>query len=409
VVAGPLTPPPPNPADPTDYFAWVAKLMPPSTGGGADALAEAADLLDRETWYDGAITFHDPNLAREPAFAAWLDANADALARFRHAGDDPRPAGRFEPDADGGLWQAEVVDLPDYRLLARLAVGSAARLAADGQYDDAASTLADALAAGRRVGRSVVLDENHTGIAMQTLAEEGLRELLAAAPEGAIDYAALAERLSATPPDMRPAREVFAAQQARVLDGVQRVFQRDPTTGAHTLDVPHLRSWLGDDVAPEFWSRLDEVKFDETVKAVNEYYAGLVRLADEPWPQARAGLAQLEQQRKAANNPLLDVTTAGLDRSFEIRARAATERQAVALIARVKAYQQQRGRLPGSLAEVGSDAAAPDPLSGQPFVYRRAGDDFVLYSLGENAVDDRGAAGRYGQTQDWVFWPPPAN
>ncbi|MHC4528041.1 MAG: hypothetical protein ACYS29_09205, partial [Planctomycetota bacterium] len=53
-----------------------------------------------------------------------------------------------------------------------------------------------------------------------------------------------------------------------------------------------------------------------------------------------------------------------------------------------------------------------DPYSDKPLVYRRIGDDFTLYSLGENFADD--GAARYGDSWKWgdgrrkgdrVFWP----
>jgi hypothetical protein len=358
-------------------------------------------------WYDGPLTFSDPNLARQPEFETWLDANADALARFRRAAGDPRAAGALERDAEGGLWQADVADLPSYSLLARLAIGSAIAACADGHYAEAADTLVDALAAGRRVGRGATLRESLVGLGVQSLADEGLQQVFALAPEGTIDYAALAERLAAASPEPRAAREILAAEHARVLDGVQRAFQRDPDTGSYALDVPNLRSWLGEDADstdPAFWSRLADVKYDDTVRAVNEYYAALGALADQPWPAAREHVAQLVQARKAAHNPLLEVAAAKSERYGQFRARGAALREGTVLVARLKAYHEQHGRYPAALSELG--AATVDPVSGQPFVYRPAGDDFVLYSVGDNGVDDGGAAGRYGQTQDWVLWPP---
>jgi hypothetical protein len=48
-----------------------------------------------------------------------------------------------------------------------------------------------------------------------------------------------------------------------------------------------------------------------------------------------------------------------------------------------------------------------DPFSGQPFHYRREGNDFVLYSVAENLEDDGGKHNEHGSTNDLRYWPRP--
>ena len=53
------------------------------------------------------------------------------------------------------------------------------------------------------------------------------------------------------------------------------------------------------------------------------------------------------------------------------------------------------GALPASLGELVPKhlAAVPaDPFTGQPLIYIRNGKGYVVYSVGENALDDRGDA-----------------
>jgi hypothetical protein len=61
----------------------------------------------------------------------------------------------------------------------------------------------------------------------------------------------------------------------------------------------------------------------------------------------------------------------------------------------VRAYQLQTGRLPASLDELIPSqlpSIPDDPYSnGQPLKYRLSGNDFQLYSVGPNRVDDGGA------------------
>jgi hypothetical protein len=59
----------------------------------------------------------------------------------------------------------------------------------------------------------------------------------------------------------------------------------------------------------------------------------------------------------------------------------------------IRRYQQRHGNWPETLAAVVPDelkAVPIDPFSEKPLVYRVAGDDFVLYSVGQDGVDDGG-------------------
>jgi hypothetical protein len=54
-----------------------------------------------------------------------------------------------------------------------------------------------------------------------------------------------------------------------------------------------------------------------------------------------------------------------------------------------------------------------DPFSDEPIGYKKTGDDFVLYSVGLNMVDDGGVMGKdlSGKSKNWldngdtIFWP----
>ena len=44
-----------------------------------------------------------------------------------------------------------------------------------------------------------------------------------------------------------------------------------------------------------------------------------------------------------------------------------------------------------------------DPIGNQPFKYRNAGEEFVLYSVGWNERDDNGTRGESFAQGDWVW------
>ena len=73
----------------------------------------------------------------------------------------------------------------------------------------------------------------------------------------------------------------------------------------------------------------------------------------------------------------------------------------------LKQYRLEHNRWPDTLIEL--NAVSPyiliDPVHGGPFVYRPHGDDFLLYSLGPNGVDDKGVNQPRENQDDIVFWP----
>ncbi|HYF01324.1 MAG TPA: hypothetical protein VEJ18_20545 [Planctomycetota bacterium] len=93
----------------------------------------------------------------------------------------------------------------------------------------------------------------------------------------------------------------------------------------------------------------------------------------------------------------------------------AAERQAVAeatlgtgqLAAALKLYQQAHGAYPASLDALQTllPALPVDPFTGRPYVYRREGSGFVVYSVGSDGADGGGVLGEFGEA-DVVFRVP---
>jgi hypothetical protein len=59
----------------------------------------------------------------------------------------------------------------------------------------------------------------------------------------------------------------------------------------------------------------------------------------------------------------------------------------------VERYEREAGRLPDSLEELAGRLGEPipqDPFSGQPLIYQPGAEEYMIYSVGENRVDDGG-------------------
>ena len=103
--------------------------------------------------------------------------------------------------------------------------------------------------------------------------------------------------------------------------------------------------------------------------------------------------------------------------------RSRTEIEATITILVLKRYAIEKGNYPENLQELletGYITKEPiDPYSGKPLVYRKEGNDFTLYSLGEDFVDNNGTPlfngehlKKWGDSHsktggDAVFWPVP--
>ena len=77
-----------------------------------------------------------------------------------------------------------------------------------------------------------------------------------------------------------------------------------------------------------------------------------------------------------------------------------SNRRALKIIIGLARYRNAHGSWAESLAQIkplASDEVLIDPLNGSPFVYRLCDKSFMLYSKGENGIDEDG---RYSSTMD---------
>ena len=73
----------------------------------------------------------------------------------------------------------------------------------------------------------------------------------------------------------------------------------------------------------------------------------------------------------------------------------------------LKAYKSKLGTYPDSLAEVKSKIGwkiPDDPFSGKPFVYKRRGDGFLIYSWGYDLKDDGGKPQKKNSKEYDIVW-----
>ena len=119
----------------------------------------------------------------------------------------------------------------------------------------------------------------------------------------------------------------------------------------------------------------------------------LVSLAQVPYYQSRAELRAWEPQKHPWYAYLSKFFIGNSEAAFmkvaQIEAIMLANRAGLAC----RLYKSRMGRYPDSLEALVPDflAGIPvDPFTGKPFVYRREGEGFIVYSLGSNQKDDGG-------------------
>ena len=114
---------------------------------------------------------------------------------------------------------------------------------------------------------------------------------------------------------------------------------------------------------------------------------------------------------------LIQIFMPATARVSEIAYRGKMGHEATKTIVAVLRWRLQKNQYPESLSELVAvgflDELPMDSFSDKPLVYKKTADDFILYSVGPNFIDDGGQYGkdRSGNIRKWsdngnaVFWP----
>lgn len=104
-------------------------------------------------------------------------------------------------------------------------------------------------------------------------------------------------------------------------------------------------------------------------------------------------LMEISGEEKAREGQPASVMSAILAQAVENAALSLTREEARTRLRRtllaLVAHRQRTGRFPAALSAL-SSPPPPDVFTGRPLIYRRTGNGFVLYSVGENGRDDAG-------------------
>ena len=418
----------PDPAHPVDYVAWV---LAQTQTDGPDAAVVYQAARDQHVEWTGseellaAAQRGDPDALASPEINAWIDANREALATLRSATQyQYHGAIEISPE-EQSMMGVLLPNLSSTRDLVRIGVLEAKQYELAGDYEAAALTYMDNLAIGSQVSHGATLIENLVGMAIHRVTSDSLLDSFAAAgADDNIDYGALADALEANYQPTQSLATSFQGERAMYFEMLQKTYDWNSDTNSYRVadSAPELITrtfgFLSEDsqqdaspIALAMCYSLGAIGFENMVSQANDYYDQVTNAAMLPYAQGKQELDRIEGQIEnpgfRMRNPLMVSLLPSLRRCTQVAARNESARNAARLITNLKAYRQQFGAYPESLDVFGDSDMTYDAYGGGRFGYVHQGDDFELYSLGENGVDDGGVHDDRGEKNDMRFWPRP--
>ena len=202
------------------------------------------------------------------------------------------------------------------------------------------------------------------------------------------------------------------------LDAIQKVFTDDGRQDGRLIprELCRIRKEFVPYSKPlpysrALWICLTHPTRKDTVDLCKDFWEAANKLTGTPPWQLRARSTTYEDELvpRLAGNFFLKDGSDVLARFIEFGWRRKAYHEAVVTILAIQAFEAEKGRLPNSLAELEAESfpSVPiDPYSGKPLVYKVAGDDFILYSVGQDFADSGGLRSYWGRDGgDQVFWP----
>ncbi len=365
---------------------------------------EDGDLLE----WPSELTKEKQSLLRQ-----WVDSNSNAFAQLKLGTQKPYYWNKYQTDS---VWN--VGPSSSLRHLRDIVLATLSRVELsvmeEGVTRKAAEDILTCCRFGSHVGQAPNPTEQLLGTGIVTAAVQTLFLCLA---RTRTDFDATAMDLL-----QRGIHAEFSKSQSHIsgmleaeklkhLEAVQLLFQ-----GAQ--DDSKLKPDEGMGLAARFgdltYEDLQAVQRGGTVRDIEAAFAYCKEfLAMSPWQAKEKGLNFWEDlQKQIRGDPVVRFCMFNVPRDARFRAHCRAMTDALLTTLALLRYRHDRGSLPKDLRELVAthyvSQLPMDPYSNGPLVYRQRGDDFLLYSLGEDFDDDGGTHSKRGwdeQDGDYIFWP----
>lgn len=364
----------------------------------------------------------DFNDADSKLLTDWLQDNRQSIEMLRKGSDRAGYWAKYRADAtrlDKDLVANAMEILPGYRRLAFTMRWQIRSQACDGEIEAALNdTIALVKFGGHLQGHGLLI-EQLVGIAIEAIATSEIFRLIERFDVPADILKDTYRQLESHSNRQKPIVSL-EAEKVFWYDAIQRGFTDDGQGNGRVL-ARGLAYVVTDDWEVNLWRALtfDFPDRKEMMAEVDRYFAKFTDvLGETPWELHNEPAEKQEADVGVKIVPvMLEHNRPSYTRVSEITARMKTDRRALLVVIATMRYKKAKGRYPAVLDELvgaGYLKKLPvDPYSNKPLMYKKTGDDFILYSVGPNFKDDGGISGtgREGRPRQWaddgdtIFWP----
>ena len=337
---------------------------------------------------------------RETADAA-MRGDADALRRGL---DLPAPVDDILAEAAASVvldgvdfgrdWSlGSRVSFPDVsgtKFAVRMFALRALARAQDGDWDRALQDLASGYRTSRVIGTDPTIQSFFAQVSSETVLATATERMLGIAASDGARLEQIVDVLSGNPASI----DFLRAMRHELYSGMVacrdiRGFLNEVMAGSQQEKEREYRRLVPRSVPKETIG-------DAYQARLLEFWIGAYRAmeqADNPREMAERLLqASVEARRSTDPTQRLNRLLAPVyDNMGAAVMRNIAQRHAIELLGRALVFRAQKGRFPDSLEEMG--AVLEDPFTGRPMVYKRVGDDVIVYSTDEDGEDNGGLRG----------------
>ncbi len=369
-----------------------------------------------------------------PDLAAWLKSNERALDLAVEASERTRFFIPLLSVADPPrIIDAMIPSLGSFREITRALRIRAMLRADEGNVQGAFKDLAAARRLARLVAQGPFLISHLVGIVMERMAVDGVKEVLGSSELTAAEARPLLGELAQLRP-MPDIRDAVATERFLLLDVAMAIARNAPQK-----KLAAVYGYLGDR-EPKKHEPID-VDCDQLLRTFNElwnWHMKCLRI-DDPADRERAmapfhkymsdlgdemddgpGSLALGLRLKLTKRGRTDLLAKyllcflmmpSLDRSVTLWERALANDRLTLAAAALAVHRAETGEFPKKLAELTPkllEQVPADPFTGEPLIYRRTEDGYVLYSVGPDLEDDGGVENEDDREEgDLVVRVPP--
>lgn len=342
----------------------------------------------------------DLNSTEQAILKEWLTSNSQTFEYFRIAADKPYYWIERQTGKDNDMMSVMFPERSSLRNLINALLWNAKLAALKGRTQAAFENIIDCYQAGCQKCRapSLLIDQ----LVGMRLKRKAIDSALVILDETRIDSSDLKSFQDSLQTEFDRDTYVldFEAEKMVLYDILQRTFvDNNRGTGRLTWRatrdlIPMHHDWRNLKVYLNcFWGPTRNQTIEQIGKVFTIYNQVVTKT---PWQVKNEGRDYFGETEKInSNNLILSVFGINSTSIFRLYHETRTQTEALITILAILRFKEENHRLPISLEELVSGgylkSVPMDPYSNGPLVYKLTEDNFKLYSVGEDFVDDGGS------------------